>query len=412
MKRIEPESIISKEELKQLYLVQRINREKLAVRLKVSIGTINKVINYYGIIKENKLKNLDYMLNNINKENFINYYNNHNIWNTAEYYNTSPSVISQYCKTIGYTKDITGETKKEISKEELYSYYIEKDHTIPETATYFNMTTYMITKLKNEYGIQKDRSLMYSRILKKRWELAGSKEEYYNDIMKKSNQTHVENYGSLEKYQEIRSKAISDTWNSKTPEEKQAAITLTLAHGGGWNHKTALKTLKERYGVNNSYALATFRKGGSKLNEEFELKLIEANSYESKEFVLKKPEGSYYRYDFKFKNILIELNPSITHNSTFNIFGDSPLDPLYHYNKTKLALENGYKCLCLWDWVDPKDLIALLQSDFGQTQTSPRRHLFNINTKSHIISQDEPFTPGEGWVEIWDDGSEINTNNS
>ena len=359
MKALKPESVISKENLTNLYLVKRIDKESIASSLGICVNALNKIIKYYGLLKENKLKSFEYLLNSVNKKEFINYYKSHNIWDTANHYSTTPNIITQYCKAINYVKGQYLEDKFKAPREDIIQYYVVEDHGYEETAKHFGISTWSFDKLKKEYGIRKDKSIIYSKALNRKWELAGSKEIYYRDVTKKQRQT-----------------------------------------------------LKERYGVENAFELATFKKGSSKLNEEFELKLIEANSYESKEFVLKKPEGSYYRYDFKFKNILIELNPSITHNSTFNIFGDSPLDPLYHYNKTKLALENGYKCLCLWDWVDPKDLIALLQSDFGQTQTSPRRHLFNINTKSHIISQDEPFTPGEGWVEIWDDGSEINTNNS
>ena len=88
--------------------------------------------------------------------------------------------------------------------------------------------------------------------------------------------------------------------------------------------------------------------------------------YESKEFILKKKDGSYYRYDFKYKNILIEINPWITHNSSWNLFGDPPLDQHYHYNKTKLALDNNYKCICVWDWINQEELLKLMSSPLNQ----------------------------------------------
>ena len=354
MRALKPESIISKEDLINLYLIKRIDKESIASGLGICVNTLNKIIKYYGLLKENKTKPLEYLIENIDREKFIQYYKTHNIEDTAKYYNTIPKIISQYCKYIGYQKGQYLEDKLKAPREDIIQYYIIEDHGYEETAKYFGISTWSFDKLKKEYGIHKDKSIIYSKALNKKWELAGSKEIYYRDVTKKQRQT-----------------------------------------------------LKEKYGVENAFELATFKKGSSKLNEAFELKLIEANVYESKEFVLKKQEGSYYRYDFKFGNILIELNPSITHNSTFNIFGDSPLDPLYHYNKTKTALDHGYKCLCLWDWTDPNEIIELLQKDFTQIQSTPKRHLFNINTKEHIILQDEPFTPGDGWVEIYDDGSEI-----
>lgn len=345
-------------------------------------------------------------IENINREKFIVYYRDHNIKDTANFYNTSITSISKYCKEIGYKKSKFNENVGKISKEELYQYYIVEDHEYEETAKYFGISTWSLDKLKKLYNIKKDKSKVYKKFLNKKWEEVGSKEEYYKNIIEKTNQTHLEKYGSLDEYQKERSKRIAETWNNKTPEEKQKAIQLTLAHGGGWNHKTALKTLKEKYGVNNSYALATF-KSNSKLNEELELKLIDKGLYESKEFILRKPEGYFYRYDFKFDNVLIELNPIITHNSTFNIFGDPPLDPLYHYNKTKLALNNDYKCICIWDWDNIDEVIKLIQSNFTQIQLDkPKRHLYNLKTKEHLISETEPLK--EGWVEIFDDGSIIN----
>lgn len=54
-------------------------------------------------------------------------------------------------------------------------------------------------------------------------------------------------------------------------------------------------------------------------------------------------------------NILIEINPSYTHNSTqLPVFGNKQhgrtMNKNYHLNKTKLAEENGYRCIHIWDW--------------------------------------------------------------
>ena len=43
-------------------------------------------------------------INNIDKEEFLNYYRNHNIHQTASYYKICEDFISKYCKEIGYIK--------------------------------------------------------------------------------------------------------------------------------------------------------------------------------------------------------------------------------------------------------------------------------------------------------------------
>lgn len=68
-----------------------------------------------------------------------------------------------------------------------------------------------------------------------------------------------------------------------------------------------------------------------------------------------------FSYDLKKDNILIEINPTITHNSTLSIFSDDkPKDKLYHKNKSKLASQNGYRCIMVWDWDDPNKIKDIL----------------------------------------------------
>ena len=342
------------------------------------------------------------------KEEFEDYYRNHTINETANYFNISRDILYLYCKRNGYSKDKFQEALNRISKEDIIKYYIDEDHGWEETAEHFNITQSMFDKIKLHYGIKKDFSKLRYKELEKRYREYGSKENYLSHIREMAVQTKIEKYGSLENAENVRFQHVSEGWGNKTPEEKQLFVQKMLANGGGWNHKTALKTLRDKYGVNNSYALAKF-KAQSKLNQEFELFLLQNDIIcDAKEVVLKRPEGSYYRYDFKVGNVLIELNPWITHNSSWNIFeNDSPLEPGYHYNKTKLALENGYQCICVFDWVSREDVLKLLKEGFSQLQEeAPRRYLLNIKNESEYkLSEDDIYN--NDWVVIYDDGSVI-----
>lgn len=64
-------------------------------------------------------------------------------------------------------------------------------------------------------------------------------------------------------------------------------------------------------------------------------------------------------YDFKIDNILIEVNPFVTHNSTWCPFGE-PKSIDYHFNKTKLAIDNKFRIINIWDWDDTDKIINSL----------------------------------------------------
>lgn len=90
----------------------------------------------------------------------------------------------------------------------------------------------------------------------------------------------------------------------------------------------------------------------SKLNAEWK----EYLGIKEEEFAIGK-----YLYDLKKGNLLIEIDPTITHNSTISIFkNDSPKDKYYHLNKSKLAEGNGYRCIHVWDWDNPEKIKYML----------------------------------------------------
>lgn len=103
-----------------------------------------------------------------------------------------------------------------------------------------------------------------------------------------------------------------------------------------------------------------------------EVKIMSNDSRPNREFaeLLSKNNISYERefgigrkaFDFRVGNILIEVNPSSTHNSTWGLYGCSPTEKNYHQTKTYLAEENGYRCIHVWDWDYPKRVIELLKS--------------------------------------------------
>ena len=89
----------------------------------------------------------------------------------------------------------------------------------------------------------------------------------------------------------------------------------------------------------------------SKINQAF-AKLLEENSipYEI-EYSLEN-----YSYDFRVnlneRLTLIEIDPSITHNSLFSVFdkNSNGLDKGYHLRKSQFAEKLGFHCIHVFDW--------------------------------------------------------------
>lgn len=69
-------------------------------------------------------------------------------------------------------------------------------------------------------------------------------------------------------------------------------------------------------------------------------------------------------YDIHIKdtNILLEIDPTYTHNAIGNHWDKKGTDKNYHLEKTKLAVENGYRCIHVFDWDDVNKVIQLLAS--------------------------------------------------
>lgn len=162
-------------------------------------------------------------------------------------------------------------------------------------------------------------------------------------------QSILDEYGSLEEFQKAR---IAKTQATKSERYGDPYYT---------NREKAVETCMERYGVPYvPLSVNPINAHGckdSKPNSAFKKKLEEHSIEHTREFIIKQ-----FKYDFKVNNNLIEINPSATHNINWSPYGDhvSRISKDYHYNKTKIARENDYRCIHVWDWDDEEKIINLL----------------------------------------------------
>lgn len=200
---------------------------------------------------------------------------------------------------------------------------------------------------KERYGVE--RASKDPAVIEKM--LKTSKERYgdYSTVVAKRASTNNERYGTewpsqlrefkLKNSETIRQKHREGLWDPQTEEAKQKRR----------------ETMLERYGVECGFEVSDSL-GSSKPNDKFARKLEEAGIPFSREVKI----GSY-RADFVIGDMVVEINPTGTHNSDFCPYGKSPKTKTYHLDKTKAYEERGYRCIHVFDWDDFDKIISLLR---------------------------------------------------
>ena len=121
-------------------------------------------------------------------------------------------------------------------------------------------------------------------------------------------------------------------------------------------HEKAEKTMMERYGTRYACLVNPGNQTKvSSVNRAFSQFLTENGVENELEFAL--PEKSY---DVRVGNVLVEINPTYTHNSMYSHFNPEGLPKDYHVKRTKYANEHGYQCVHVWDWDDWNKVLNLL----------------------------------------------------
>lgn len=276
-----------------------------------------------------------------------------------------------------------------MDKDKFIDYYINENHTQVETAEHFNISRKKVNSLIKEFNCNKDKKIaakhrkqrshdsyvsggQKSSLTQKHSWVNKSQEEKdkWSNLCREA-QNKIDKSKQLEKVEKSR-----NTYNLKSIDEKNF-INLKRSNSlkEYWNnlskndhidilnsrlHKTR-ETCLDKYGLEFPCMRKEARLHGnnSKPNRDFEEFLISNNLNYEREFSL----GSY-TYDFKVKDVLIEINPSYTHSVTINPFNHKKsIDKFYHYNKTMYAKNNGYRCINIWDWDDITKVIFLLKNE-------------------------------------------------
>lgn len=152
-----------------------------------------------------------------------------------------------------------------------------------------------------------------------------------------------------------------------TPEMQEKSKQTSMLNFGVDNpsKSSAIKqkikeTMIEKYGVEYGTLLSTANKHRlSKINQEFGQFITEQTGFSvNYEFPL---GGKLYDIRIEGTNILVEIDPTYTHNLKGNHWTDKGLDKNYHKNKSEVAKEFGYRCIHVFDWDDINKIVDLIR---------------------------------------------------
>ena len=300
------QQMVSKDMLIDLYINQQLPKDIIAKQLNICLNSLDKLLKEYNIKREDirkgrtiksKQNTFDCILNQLPKDLFNNLYLEQNLPRT---------------------------------------YFQEK----------YNLSSYILDRIISYYDLHKSKNQSSKLGLDSKYNKFGSKENYEKHSLEKRIATLISKYGSIE-----------EAFKQRAIKCKQTKISR-YGISNPYNVEKFKQTCLAKYGVEYPCLRkeAKLKGNNSKPNQAFE-KLLNSNNIEfEREFVLESKA-----FDFKVGDILIEINPSFTHNSTIGIYGKQGISKDYHYLKSQLAFKNNFRCIHVWDWDNIDKILAQLK---------------------------------------------------
>lgn len=170
-------------------------------------------------------------------------------------------------------------------------------------------------------------------------------------------QHNLENYGVTHPMQlkEVRAKLQNTMLEKYGVEHALQNKKLSEKQQG-----TAYKTNMEHNGVPYACMLTQCMNAQGRIISNINIKVGHKIEDLGLEYSFEKKLGNR-SYDICIDSIrtLIEINPTYTHNTHGNHWGEG-LDPSYHIEKTRIAQAHGYRCIHIFDWDDIDRVVRLL----------------------------------------------------
>lgn len=124
-----------------------------------------------------------------------------------------------------------------------------------------------------------------------------------------------------------------------------------------------IHTMMEKYGVPWYVQSDTFRRSNffrvSETNRKFADLLTSAGYEFEMEYGIDTKNYDFFLPSFK---TLIEIDPTYTHNIIGNHWNPSGVSTSYHLEKSRLAIEHGFRCIHVFDWDNWSDIVNMLDT--------------------------------------------------
>lgn len=236
---------------------------------------------------------------------------------------------------------------------------------------YHNMEKAKQTLLKN-YGVENVYQLenVKAKIRKTNLERYGVENVYQRPDVRKNCMSKAYTKETIKKRKQTNLKRYGGNAPTSS-EEIRDKVKLTNLKKYGVDNPLKSEIIKnrirnkciEKYGV--PYPCMTNKcisKSGriiSKININAANKFKEYNIETEFEYHLEKSSYDLHILD---TDILIEINPTVTHNSTIGMsFGKgrktNPKSTTYHFDKSVLAMKHNFRCIHIFDWDDLDEVI-------------------------------------------------------
>lgn len=288
----------------------------------------------FPVTRSTSMIKISELAKKISKEEFLDFYKTHSQTEVSKRYNLTQYQIVSLAKLFGYVKT-TEDIKRTKELTNLKRYGTKNSFNVHERINPFTKPE-VIEKIKQTKSKNNSYKVAIEKAKETRINKYGSIKESYLLSSEKAKISNLEKYGTI----------TSKSHEQYLIDGQKSAITQK----DNWNKLTE----EERLSLQNKRLSGFYR--DSKPNQEFAELLDKENIEYSKEY----PLNGYF-YDFKISNNLIEINPSSTHNSTWNPFNHE-VDKDYHFNKTITANNNGFRCIHIFDWDNKNKIINLLKS--------------------------------------------------
>ena len=272
-------------------------------------------------------------------------------------------------------------SKNDISKTDLYQYYIIENHSMEEAAEHFGVTRSAISRRAKYYGIEKDKGAINQRTAETNMARYGVKNpfesQYFQD---KANQTRIKKTGFAHpKYAGMNPETVEMLWDREKlgayMKDNGFVTTKEVANALGIDFTTVDRALHRL----DAWDLIDATRSGQEAEISAFLASIGVETYHDRK-VIAPYEIDLYSKEHK---IGIEYNGSYFHS-------EYEKDKNYHKTKSALAEEKGVFIYHIFDyeWLDPEKRERIewqLKNLFGKNS----RRLYARNCEVREVSSKE-----------------------